>query len=79
MCAHAPMRLVASKWQANAARIEGLNNLILAACSRAPRISLPLLDARVAIRKEVGLGSREESNKRWSAVQAKAERIIEDA
>lgn len=51
---YAALRLVCMKWRVDVQEIEGINNIIQVIASRAPRISLPLLDARVAIRKMLG-------------------------
>ena len=62
------MRLVSLRWHAHVQDIEGINNIIQSVARRAPRISLPLLDARVAIRKYIGLGSRDTKDTKWEDI-----------
>ena len=45
----------------------------------APSILLPLLDARVSLRKEAGLVSRATKNAKWSSVQPHVTQMISDA
>ena len=48
--------------------VEGINSLISSAVGFAPSISLPLLDARVGLRKWAGLGTKED-RVRWNLVK----------
>ena len=54
----APMRLVVEGWSGDTQEIEGIHNLILVASRASSTITLETLDARVGLRKDVGLGSR---------------------
>ena len=78
MRAFAPIWLIACFWRGGTQEVEGVNSLLQCITRRAPSMSLPLLDARVAIRKAAGLGTRSSSNK-WSDVAPDVQRIIEDA
>ena len=49
------MRLVACEWSGGMQEVEGINSIVQKVASRAPRISLALLDARVAARKYLGI------------------------
>lgn len=79
MCLYAPMRLLALSWRADTQEIEGVNNLISMATDRAPKISLALLDARVATRKDVGLGSRATKYKKYTVLAPRIKEILDDA
>ena len=57
---------------------EGHNSLIKAMANRCPRIGLPLLSARVNVKKELGLGSRGAS-KRWSSIRPALQRVLESS
>eukprot|EP00959_Pyramimonas_sp_CCMP1952_P267650 5596135-Pyramimonas_sp.AAC.2 len=59
--------------------MESLNKLAIRACSRAPSISLPLLDARVALERELHLGERGAKDIKWSSVQERAETMVSQA
>eukprot|EP00959_Pyramimonas_sp_CCMP1952_P452376 9466477-Pyramimonas_sp.AAC.1 len=50
----APIYALACQWKGHTFEIEGMNKIVQHCCSQAPKISLPLLDARVALRKELG-------------------------
>ena len=45
-------------WRPDVQEIEGVNNVIQQLCNKCPHIALPLVDARVALCKQIGLGSR---------------------
>eukprot|EP00969_Alexandrium_andersonii_P008258 359359-Alexandrium_andersonii.AAC.1 len=53
-------------WRADVQEIEGVNNMVQLACKVAPGISLALLDAGVALRKNFGYGSRASKVYTWS-------------
>ena len=46
------------RWCPDVQEIEGVNNIIQQLCNTCPHIALPLVDARVALTKQIGLGSR---------------------
>ena len=71
-------RLVSIRWHGHVQEIEGINNIIQQCCTRAPRIDLPLLDARVAIRQFIGLGSRESRDMRWKLCAPILEDVVRD-
>ena len=73
-------RMISWLWQGDQQEIESTNNILQSVVSRAPRISLPLLDARAAIRKFLGIkykGGRRAS--KWSDVGSIVNSAIEDA
>ena len=57
------MRMVSLNWDPDSQEIESVNSVLQAIVKRCPHISLAVLDARVAIRKQLGLGSREDQKK----------------
>ena len=75
---HSFIRLVACRWVADVQEIEGIHNIIQSICRRAPSISLPLLDARVGLRKALGLGNRAAKNIKWSQVMPVFDQLVED-
>jgi hypothetical protein len=52
---YSAMRLIALKFKIDVQEIEGINNVIQQVAKKAPRITLPVLDARVALRKMLGI------------------------
>ena len=58
--------------------LEGVNGILQKIATRAPRISLGLLDARVAVRKYLGMGCAGQPSK-WSAVQDVVHAAVEEA
>ena len=46
------------------------------ACKQCPLISLALLDARVGIRRELGVGSRERRDMKWSDTKGIAAQVL---
>ena len=76
---YALIRCVAVVWRADTQELEGIMNLIQIGCTRASRISLALLDARVSSIKDAGVGSRETKHYKYSMVKDRCEDIIEDA
>ena len=52
------MRIIAQRWRGDVQAIEGINNIIKSITTLCPGIEMNLLDARVASRKKLGLGSR---------------------
>ena len=72
------MRLVALRWMPSVQEIEGINNIIQGFARRAPRISLPLLDARVGVRKYIGLGSRAARNTAWNKLLPVVHATVEE-
>ena len=80
ICLYWAMRLVALYWRADVQEIEGINSLIELACRRAPRISLPLVDARVGLRKDLGLGTRDKRHVKYSQMMdSGASDLLDDA
>jgi len=75
---YCPLRLLACEWKADVQELEGVNNMVEMACSIAPGISQALLDARVANRKDVGMGSRATRVTKWSAISSYVESIVEE-
>ena len=73
----AMIRSMCNSWSCQVQGMEGINSLMLLACKRAPTISQPLLDARIACTKQLGLGKRGASHK-WSDVWPRAKLLIED-
>ena len=59
--------------------MEGINSIIKSACKRCPHIFLPLLDARVGIKRALSLGERGRADAKWSAVQRKATALLDAA
>ena len=62
------LSLVTTTWKMDVQEIEGVNNLLQSVARKCPNISLALLDARVALRKLLGLGSRDTARLKWSLV-----------
>ena len=73
------MFLLARVWCGETQSIEGINKLLHMATRATPGNSLALLDARVANRKDLGLGSRDATLTKWSRVQQEGIDIMEDA
>ena len=59
--------------------MEGINSMIKSACKRCPHISLPLLDARVGIKRALSLGERGRADAKWSDVQRQATALLDAA
>ncbi|CAK0883579.1 unnamed protein product, partial [Prorocentrum cordatum] len=78
-CLYAPMRMVCEQWRCDTQEIEGINNMLQVVCQRAPRISLALLDARIGLRKEYGLGSRATATLKWSQIKDCVHATIDDS
>ena len=76
---YVPIRILCCWWKGDTQEIEGVNNLIQLVCQRAPWVSLGLLDARVALRKELGLGQRSAKESKWSQTQPKANEMMRKA
>ena len=58
---------IAIQWRGCTQEIEGINNMIKAIVRRAPSISLPLVSARLAIRKGLNIvGCRGPEARKWS-------------
>eukprot|EP00959_Pyramimonas_sp_CCMP1952_P077781 1625901-Pyramimonas_sp.AAC.1 len=73
-----PLYLASVFWRGDTQEIEGVNNLLQTVVRRAPSIGLPLLDARVAIRKTACLGVRGASLK-WTDVAPRVNAAIAEA
>lgn len=58
--------------------LEGVNGVLQKIATRAPRISLGLLDARVGVRKYLGMGCQGQPSK-WSEVQGVVHAAVEEA
>ena len=71
--------VIASMWRCDVQDIEGMNNILQMVARKAPAISLPLLDARVANRKRLGLGRKADQGKLWSAIAPFAEGVVDIA
>jgi hypothetical protein len=72
------MRLVAIHWCPEMQEVEGINGVLQRVATRAPHISLCLLDARVAVRKTMGMGYASQP-KKWSDVQEHVLATVGDA
>ena len=59
--------------------IEGVNTIVQMVARKAPATSLPLLDARVANRKRLGLGREADHGKLWSAIAPTARGVVDIA
>ena len=66
-------------WRGDVQEIEGINNMVQMWWKIAPRMSDPLMDARVGNRKDFGLGSKATRVNRWSSVEPLVEQILDDA
>ena len=75
----APLRLIALKFTGTSQAMEGINSLVKSACKRCPNISLPLLDARIGVKRALALGEREHADAKWSAVQQRATAVLDSA
>ncbi|CAK0893467.1 unnamed protein product, partial [Prorocentrum cordatum] len=75
----APIHMVGQSWKGDTQEIEGINNVIQVRCDRAPRIGMGLLDARVGLRKELGLGSRQSRHMKWSEIAPHVEAMVRDS
>ena len=72
--------MVGASWVADTTEIEGVVSLIkCAVAKRSTRISLPLLDAIVALSKESGLGSRASNHVQYSRVSAVVDEMVSDS
>jgi hypothetical protein len=56
--------------------LEGVNSLVRVANTRCPNIGLPLLNARVALKKALGLGHAEAST-RWTDIREPSRRLLQ--
>ena len=70
------MWMVAVTWKGDQQEIEGINNVLQHVLTQAPNCSLPLVDARVAIRKALGMGSRTERDAKWSEKRSRASIVL---
>eukprot|EP00959_Pyramimonas_sp_CCMP1952_P471208 9498038-Pyramimonas_sp.AAC.1 len=62
-----PPRTLASAWRPDSQDIESINSLIKAETRRSPHCSLALLDARIGIRRYLGMGIAVfNAKKKWS-------------
>ena len=59
--------------------LEGTNDIIQETSKRAPHAEMPVIDARVATKKELGLGSREMQDAKWSTVAPRYEAVMNTA
>ena len=57
--------------------VEGLNSLIKFMGSRAPRISLELLSARISLKKALSMGSAEAQKQSWKNLRPIAEGVAD--
>ncbi len=73
------VNIICCSWAPDVQEIEGVNNIIQSVCRRAPGIRLPLLDARVSVRKCVGLGSRATKDLKFSAIADKLATLVDEA
>ena len=58
---------------------QGVNSMIKPLLVVSPSASIPLVDALVGCRKQLGLGSRSETITKWSQVSEQVEAMLEDA
>ena len=73
------LRLVSTKWRGDTQEIEGINNLIQIQCAQCPHVTLALIDARTALKKQLRLGSKDDSRKNWSQVEPVASALLDEA
>ena len=73
------IRLVVVKWRPDVQEVEGINNIIQQVVRAAPRVTLPLLDARVGLRKMLGMGSRKARDKKWSQQAPTVAKLVDTA
>ena len=75
---YAPFRLLAERWSAHTAELEGVNNMVKALIALAPSMTLQLVDAIVGNRKDCGLGSKGAQISKWSQVASRVEAILDE-
>ena len=73
------VRAIACTWQGDSQEVEGLNSMLQAIVQASAAIKLPLLDARLGIRKTSKLGQRGKQHTKWSSIAALCEALIEEA
>eukprot|EP00959_Pyramimonas_sp_CCMP1952_P464609 9486908-Pyramimonas_sp.AAC.1 len=73
------MRRLAEEWPAAMQVVEGINSMIQHEAEFAPHADLALIDARVAMRKEFGKGSRADRLVKWRDIKHQVDAIIRDA
>ena len=66
------------EWSTDTVEVESANKCVANVVTQAPRITLPLVSARVACIKRLGLGTRNASL-RWSDIRGKFQSIQEEA
>ena len=71
--------MVGERWTADNQEIEGIMNLVKIAVNSSQTISQQLIDARVGIIKEIGMGSRKTKHTKWSQCRERFEAVLEDA
>ena len=59
--------------------MESCVKLLKYGCHKAPNISLPLLDARAGIKRELGLGNKESQGVKWSDIQEMVNSRLDEA
>ena len=79
MALFAPVRSLACRWWADTSEMESIMSLIGLALSRAPRMNLPTLDARIGNIKDVGAWTRHPRHFKFSDVAPRIGDIVEDA
>jgi hypothetical protein len=72
-------KLLCHSWSADTQEIEGIHNLIRLAACCSTTMGLELVDARVGMRKEAGLGSRGAKNLSYTELEPRLKRILQDA
>ena len=77
-CVWTPFQLLRTRWRGDTQEVEGIMNLILNATSRSPSLNLDLLDARIGVRKSLGMGSRDCTVTKWSDIEDRANRAVDD-
>lgn len=79
MTLYSIFRIAAVMWKCDTQEIEGYNNMLQHVIARAPSISLDLLDACCALRKDLHLGSRHERCTRYSRISHRVDAIVDEA
>jgi hypothetical protein len=76
---YAPLRVVSETWLAHVSELEGVNNMVKRILVQAPRTTLVLADAQVGNRKDLGLGTRESYNLKWSQIAGRVEAMLDES